>query len=133
MKPFLVLGLLTVLGVSAQTNIKFDFSGGPAPAGWIAVAPTNVYSAAAGFGFEPGATLVPAGSATPALTSSNPFAFSVKVPEGNYRVTAILATDAVATIKAEQRRLMVEHVRPVAGQPVTFIVNVRTPRISDGA
>src|ERR1039458_7351694 len=68
----------------------------------------------------------------PSLASTNPFYFSVKVPEGNYQVTATLDEGSVTTIKAELRRLMVERARTVKGKPATrtFIVNVRTPQIS---
>jgi lysophospholipase L1-like esterase len=53
-------------------------------------------------------------------------------------VTALLndqTGEAVTTVKAEQRRLMLEkiQIRPGAPAARTFIVNVRTPRISETA
>src|SRR5450756_1063536 len=116
----------------AQTGFQFDFSNQP-PKGWTHVAATNLYSPASGYGFEPGAEINGADYAT----SEKPFLFSVKLPEGNYAVTALLndkTGEAVTTVKSEQRRLMLEKVqlRPGTAAARTFIVNVRTPRIADG-
>jgi lysophospholipase L1-like esterase len=117
--------------LSAQTGYKFDFSGGQPVAGWIAISPTNVYSTDPGYGFEPGAVVGGSGAAT----SDQPFYFSAKLPEGNYRVTAVLGgkADATTTVKAELRRLMLEKIHTAAGQTETrdFIVNLRTPQISE--
>lgn len=118
--------------VSAQSAWKFDFSAATPEAGWTHVAPTNFYSTATGYGFEPGAEV----SGSNYLASEKPFLFSVKLPEGNYAVTALLndqTGDSVTTVKSEQRRLMLEKIRIQPGTPAarTFIVNVRTPRISD--
>ena len=113
---------------------EFVFGNGKTKSGWIRVFPTNVYSAAAGYGFEPGAAVT---AADGCITSTNPFYFSVKLPEGNYRVTAALgdpAGESTMTVKAELRRLMLEKVHPAPGKTVTrsFIVNLRTPQIAGG-
>jgi lysophospholipase L1-like esterase len=60
---------------------------------------------------------------------------SVPLVEGNYNVTVTLGdpkTDSTTTVKAEQRRLMLEQVHAKAGEFVTrtFTVNVRTPKIA---
>lgn len=87
--------------------------------------PTSLYTDSLGYGFEPGAS--------PAA-----FSYSFRVPEeGNYKVTVTLgdpATESVTTVKAELRRLMLERVRVAAGASETksFLVNVRTPKISTG-
>lgn len=110
------------------------------------VTPTTMYTEARGFGFE---TTTPLETASPAptsaetdgrsaITASAPFFFSVRLPEGNYRVTITLGNpvaDAVTTVKAETRRLMIERVATKPGQFVqrTFAVNVRTPRLEDGS
>ena len=134
MKPFyaLVAGIsLAATTLPAQTSFKFDFSGGKSQPGWMQVAPTNFYSADAGFGFEPGAEVVSSGAAT----SDRAFYFSAKLPEGNYRVTAVLGgpDESTTTVKAELRRLMLEKVRIPAGKSETrtFIVNLRTPKIGE--
>ena len=115
----------------AQPSYQFDFRSGPPPEGWTRVAATNVYSSAAGFGFEPGAELTDMDG----VSSPKPFLFSVKLPEGNYTVRVLLngpAGGAVTTVKSEQRRLMLEKIsiRPGSTASYSFIVNVRTPRIS---
>jgi lysophospholipase L1-like esterase len=110
-------------GFSAELRFLFGSASGRIDA-------TQTYDAARGHGFEPGATL----TATPdAVTSTAPFYFSAAVPtEGNYRVTVTFPPGTDATVKAELRRLMVEHVVVPAGQPAvtrTFLVNTRTPKI----
>ena len=117
----------------AQTDSKFAFGGKPAR-GWTRVSPTNLYSIATGYGFEPGAVVVaPEGGNY--VASDAPFYFSVKEPEGNYKVTAVFGdgtNESVLTVKAELRRLMLEKVLVAPGKKVTrtFIVNIRTPFIS---
>jgi lysophospholipase L1-like esterase len=121
----------------AQTNTptgyKFDFGSGTPAVGWVQIAPTNLYSAESGFGFEPGANVVVGNNSS---ASTSPFYFSAKLPEGNYKVTVTLGGDAesTATVKAELRRLMLEKVHIDAGKMETrsFIVNIRTPEISTG-
>ena len=96
---------------------KFHFSTGTVAPGVHQVLPGTLFSAETGYGYEPG---------TP------PVFFSVALPEGNYRVTLGLGggLEAVTTVKAELRRLMLENVKSDAKH--TFIVNVRTPRIAPG-
>ncbi|ADG11179.1 rhamnogalacturonan acetylesterase [Caulobacter segnis] len=76
------------------------------------------YDPAAGHGWEPGPGRL----------------FSVKVPEGDYRVALDMGGDQASetTIKAEARRLMLESVRVGAGETETrtIIVNVRRPDLA---
>ena len=122
---------LAAITLCAQTGFKFDFSGNKPASGWIPVAPTNFYSVESGFGFEPGAEM----SVDAAATSDKPFYFSAKLPEGNYRVTAVLGgkDESTTTVKAELRRLMLEKIHVAAGKSETrtFIVNLRTPKIGE--
>jgi len=131
-----ILSLLPALAPPAKaqekTSFKFDFGAGRAAPGWIQVSPANFYSTNTNYGFEPDAAATIAGGC---VTSTNPFYFSVKLPEGNYRVTVTLgdpAGESTTTVKAELRRLMLEKVPVAAGKPVTrsFIVNLRTPQIA---
>ncbi len=131
----LTTAALSLVGGSAQAQARlprqFAFGDHAPQTGWTQVGATNLYSDDAGFGFEPGAALHGADF----LTSEKPFLFSVQLPEGNYAVTALLNNktgDAVTTVKAEQRRLMLEKIQIHPGTlgTRTFIVNVRTPRIS---
>ncbi len=114
-------------------ELKFDFSAGPAKDGFTKVAPTAMYSADTGFGFEPGAQ-VSSGDSGNVTTSDRPFFFSVKVPEGNYNVTVTLGDSTTATtttVKLESGRFMAEKWTVPAGQisTRTFTTNVRTPNL----
>jgi lysophospholipase L1-like esterase len=97
--------LLSSNAFSASSELVFDFSGNAAghPA----------YDVDRGFGFEPDA----------------PARFSVRVPEGNYRVTLDFnrsRTPVNASVLAEQRRLMIEDLEVRKPIERSFIVNVRT-------
>lgn len=103
---------------------------------------TNVaYTPERGYGFLNAENLrtVPAkGNAAfkhGALTSDKPFFFAVDLPEGNYDVAVHLgnpSADTITTVKAENRRLMLEAVktdRNIVSLRV-FTVNVHTPPIA---
>jgi lysophospholipase L1-like esterase len=115
----------------AQTGFKFDFSG-KTKSGWLQITPTNLYSPEAGFGFEPGASVI---AEKNSVASTNPFYFSAKLPEGNYKVSATFGGEnaSTTTVKAELRRLMAEKIQTAAGKSETrtFIVNLRTPKIGE--
>ena len=118
---------------AAQTNLfTFNFGGGPVSPGVISVLPETLYATNTGYGFEPGAEVVVTNGCA---TSASPFYFSVKLPEGNYRVTVTLGEDSgpsVTTVKAELRRLMLYHVQTAPGRSArrTFTVNLRRPEIA---
>lgn len=94
----------SALALAADTWPRiYDF----APGGNGAALPT--YDAARGFGFEP-----------------ETVRFSVRLPEGNYRIVVRLQpAGTVRRILAEQRRLSVEAPR----EENRFVVNVRTPAL----
>jgi lysophospholipase L1-like esterase len=119
---------------------KFIFGSGADVPGYTHVLPTSTFSPDTGFGFEPGADVVAvdrSGNNAPGgsfLSFAKPSRFSVAVPEGNYNVKVILGDaqgTADVTIKAESRRLMLEHVQTPQGQFVTrtFTVNTRTRKL----
>lgn len=89
-------------GVLAASPQTFDL----APGGNAAGHPR--YESHAGFGFEPG----------------EPARFSVRAPEGNYRVTLRFDRPQDLEVYAEQRRLY-------GHAPSSFIVNVRTPALGE--
>jgi lysophospholipase L1-like esterase len=97
-----IVALLLTPGVLGAAPHTFDFS----PRGNAAGRPP--YDAAAGFGFEPG----------PA------WRFSVRVPEGNYRIALDFDRREAVTVFAEQRRCY-------GTQPRALIVNVRTPSLGE--
>ncbi|HZZ30207.1 MAG TPA: rhamnogalacturonan acetylesterase [Pirellulales bacterium] len=157
------LGLLAAIAqagnISAQagqdqTTHKFSFAPGNNISGYTQVSPETTYSKELGYGFEPGAqlkTIEQAGGAAAhaesasgdlphsgCVTSDKPFYFSIALPEGNYKVTVTLgnpAGDSTMTVKAELRRLMLEHVHTEPGkfETHTFDVNIRTPQIAGGS
>jgi lysophospholipase L1-like esterase len=120
-------------------SFKFSF-GTSAPQGFTKVDAAARYSDKQGYGFENiggGFPEVPPDSVkdTGYITAKSPVFFSVKLPEGNYRVTVHLGgtVEGTTTVKAELRRLMLEQIHTAAGQHVskTFAVNVHKPAIRD--
>jgi lysophospholipase L1-like esterase len=106
---------------------RFDLDAAPAVEGHIKVPASAIYSQETGFGFDLGTRPL---QLDWGVTGATPFFFSLALPEGNYRVTARLGDSSAAcvtTIKAESRRLMIEHLRTAAGdrKTVTFAVNIR--------
>jgi len=110
------LFLLTSICLGAQTLPKtFDLANTPR------------YSDDKGYGFDR--------IATPTQGSNKPFYFSVKIPDGNYKVTVKLGSktqDGNTTVRGESRRLFIENLSTKKGQFVeeSFIINKRSPRIT---
>ncbi|HEY1091359.1 MAG TPA: hypothetical protein VGE47_09720, partial [Burkholderiaceae bacterium] len=120
---FLLLGLLSVQAQAVSYVHRFVYVG-PGVSEPTPIYAVEPYSDRSGFGFED----CPLNPDAPL-----PCFFSVKVSDGNYRVTVTLGSHFASetTIKAELRRLMLDAVQVPAGASVerSFIVNVRTPRI----
>jgi lysophospholipase L1-like esterase len=109
-RTWLCLAPITLLAAPAH----FYFG----PNGNEAVLPA--YDTARGFGFEPDA----------------PNKFSARLPEGNYRVTVNMGSRRAAivtSVRAEQRRLMLQDVATARGtfDECSFNVNVRTPDLGE--
>ncbi len=125
-----VYGLFLLALPAGAAGFKFDFGAGNVEPGHTRVTPQTPYDAKRGYGFLPGAATAAPGK--PAIR-----VFAVDVAEGNYDVTLRFGdpTSATATtVKAEQRRLLVEKVETAPGQyeTRTFTVNMRKPAISTG-
>ena len=123
-------GLLFISSAVEAADFKFDFGSGKVQPGYTQVTPQTSYDAKRGFGFLQSATV--AAPDKPAISL-----FAVDVEEGNYDVTMRFGDPKSATsttVKAEQRRLMVEKVETVPGKYEirTFTVNVRKPAMSTG-
>ena len=74
--------------------------------------------------------------AAPKAKSNAPFFYSVKVADGNYKVTVVLGSKKKAgktVVRAENRRLMLDEVSTRKGEFKTFsfVVNKRSPYITD--
>ncbi len=128
---------------ASAVTLKFDFGSNDADEGYTPVTPKDIYSAETGFGFLPGTNISSdafKNNNSPLIdfcTSDKPIMFSTDVPEeGNYRVTVTLGGNKPANmyVKAESRRLMLENVKIAANESkkLTFIVNIRSSRISEG-
>lgn len=96
--------------------------------------PLPLYSEATGYGLDCVDEPQPAKPAAPAV--GKPFYFSVKVPDGNYRVTVTLGNKKKAAetfVRAESRRLMIEGCTTKKGETktVSFVVNKRSTAIND--
>lgn len=125
-----------------RPSFKFDFGTGNLESGYTAIGPQSVYSDVLGYGFDfgtmPNFENRKKGGALKEdfAASDQPFYFSVKVPEGNYKVTVVLG-DAKGTsetwIKAESRRLMVKDAETKKGEfkSETFIVNIKNRNIAN--
>ena len=115
---------------SAQSwSFRFVPEKRAAQSGQILVQPADRYTAASDYGFD--------FIASPErLDRQTPFYFSVRVPDGNYRVTVWLGSKkraAVTTVRAESRRLFVENLATRKGEvrTETFIVHKHSPQIDD--
>jgi lysophospholipase L1-like esterase len=128
---FAILSVTLTCAAAPETNsIAFNF-GCNALSAAVSISPTNFYSDSTGYGFEPGSDVI---ATNGCITSAEPFYFSVKLPEGNYRVTVTLGNSAapsITTVKAELRRLMLYHIDAPPGGLAgrSFVVNLRTPKI----
>jgi lysophospholipase L1-like esterase len=128
---------------STEPNYKFDFGPGSVESGYVQVLPTTIYTNELGYGFEPDAVVeaIDRGGddaiKSDFCTSNKPFLFSIRLPEGNYRINITFGDKnekTNTTVKAELRRLMLENIQTASGEfnTSTIIVNTRTPNISTG-
>ena len=118
MKRQLMILLGALPFVAAAQSFDFDMT-----------KPQPVYNADAGYGYD----ILPAPTKK---TQNEPFYFSVKVDDGNYRVKVELGSKKRAgetTVRAEGRRLMVHNCATKKGKfsIFEFVVNKRSPRIDD--
>lgn len=98
--------------------------------GAVQVLPSQRYGTEVEYGLD----LVPSPKT---LDGTEPWFFSLRVPDGNYRVTLTLGSRkraAVTTVRAESRRLFVENLATRKGElrEVSFIVNKHSPDLPDG-
>lgn len=112
MRIFSILSLLVFCAVAttAQT-VSYDLT-----------KPQPMYSEAVGYGYD----VVEA----PMAKSVSPFYFSVKVPDGNYRVSVRLGSKkrwGETTVRAESRRMIIEKCVTKKGEfrDFSFVINKR--------
>jgi len=126
---------------------EWNFNFGTAdPSDGIPVDGSIVYDQTRGYGFEwsEGINNIQfqafRHSDSTGIASHQPYVFSVLTGEGNFEVTARFATEEPdaqgLTIKAESRRLVVHEpdlrLQPQTASEVSFVTNVRSPRLAQG-
>ena len=134
---YIVIVFVATSVAAQQKSFRFDFGPGKTMKGYTQVTADKKYNEETGYGFDKYSTDLQSADAkkgSPLLSdyisSSKPFYFSVKLPEGNYDVKVILGDPAGttdATMGAECRRVMVEKVRTGKGKyaTVNFTVHVK--------
>ena len=148
------LGLLIAAASSAQrpedrplpppppvhAEFKFAFGPGAPRPSYVHVSPETVYSSELGYGFDFGSKPLDSARNSDPLTggfvttAEPPFFFSVKTPEGNYRVTVMLGDahgESRTTIRTESGHLMAADIVTAPGklETRTFYANVRRPKL----
>jgi lysophospholipase L1-like esterase len=121
------------VGLKNRDQLRFAF-GDSKDKRFLNLTSMATYSPKIGYGFEPGVTLQ---DGIDGLSSNEPFYFSAKLPEGNYRVRATFAASKSPrpiSIKAELRRLMIHNQKVSTDGPTVceFTVNIRRPEYAGG-
>lgn len=122
--------------IICSAQYKFDFGEGKTIAGYKKVSPNTRYNDKAGYGFEFTKDIIAVRNAQTKrvtddyITSSSPFYFSVKLPEGNYNIKIAhgdVMGQSAMTVKAECRRLMIEKAITEKGkfENVFFTIHIR--------
>jgi lysophospholipase L1-like esterase len=122
--------------LAGQPEFKFDFRPGNAAAGYAQVRAEENYSSEKGYGFDFGSKPIDVARVGDGFVTTNesPFFFSVKVPEGNYRITVTLGDpqgDSNTTIRTEAGHIMAVDLVTSRGSMLTrtFYANVRRPQL----
>ncbi len=133
-----LLFLLATLYTTAQSNLNKSFSFGTKNTrdNAVNISEATIYNEATGFGFDFN-TANNAKFSKQALTSKSSVYFSIKLPEGFYKVDLVLGDKKCSetTVKAESRRLMIKELQVEKKDTVhySFTVNVRTPKIDNNS
>lgn len=130
--------------VTAQqkSSFKFDFGTTVTAKGYTVITPQTIYTDAVGYGFINSTSIQAVtrnkkyAATSDFITGSQPFFFSVKIPEGNYDVKVVLGDvngTSATTVRAECRRLFLQNVKTQKGQIKTeaFTVHVKDSLIRD--
>jgi len=140
----LCIAFVAIVFHSFSQGFKFDFGEGNASKGFVKVTPKTTFNYQTGFGFSQadevkavtrkGKNIV----TNDFITSSKPFFFSVKLPDGNYDVKVTLGdieSTSATTVRAECRRLFLQNIRTKKGEIVTktFTVHVKDSLIRDAS
>ena len=139
-KAYLVFVVVVIVNsheAFCQKKWQFDFGNGSTKEGFMHIDIKTMYSDSLGYGFEASQSLTSHKNkkikdplTSDYITSSDPFFFSVLVPEGNYDVEVVLGDNqgtSETVIRAECRRAMSDLVVTQSGEisTVKFTVHVR--------
>jgi lysophospholipase L1-like esterase len=127
-----------------ESGWRFDFGTAKIAPGYTAVVPSVKYDEAIGYGFENATELVAVNRKGLAaledgfVTSTKPFYFSVKVPEGNYNVRLTLGDkegESDIAVRAECRRMMINRLQTKKGEIKTaeFTLHIRDSLIRNAS
>ncbi|WP_462250827.1 rhamnogalacturonan acetylesterase [Ferruginibacter sp.] len=139
---FALILIVSVVNAQPKTNYKFDFGSTAAAKGYTAITPQNIYTDASGYGFINSSDIKAVtrnkknAATSDFITSSKPFFFSVKIPEGNYDLKIILGDvsgTSATTVRAECRRVFLKNIQTKKGEikSETFTVHVKDSIIRD--
>lgn len=112
-----IAALFTPYWAMSQTTFDFDMTKSQ-----------PIYSDSIGYGYD----IISA----PNAQKNSPFYFSIKVPDGNYKVKIEIGSKkriGNTTVRAENRRLFLENINTRKGEIIEyeFIVNKRSPQINE--
>lgn len=137
-KPFKIICIGFIIcfncSISAQNKVtKFNFGTKATSNSEIAIVSNKSFSKDLGYGFDFD-TAKNVEITKNAFSSNSPIYFSVKLPEGNYKVEIVMGSikkNTQTTVKAESRRLMLDRIYVAKNQELTtsFNINIRTPKI----
>lgn len=129
-----LLSFILFLSANAQEKAstkEFNFGTNASKKSGTLINNAVAYKDATGYGFDL-QTETNVSFDKKSISATKPFYFSVKLPEGNYSVEVVVGgnNNAVTTVNAESRRLMLREIATKPNEVVTqrFIVNVRTAK-----
>ncbi len=139
---FALVWMSATVSAQVKNSFKFDFGTTAVAKGYTAVTPSSIYTDAAGYGFISTNDLTGVSRNkknsinSDFISSTTPFFFSVKIPEGNYDVKVTLgdvAGTSATTVRAECRRLFLQNITTKKGEvrTETFTVHVKDSIIRD--
>lgn len=125
--------------IAEQIVREFSFGDAKKDKAVISLMESQPYTDAKGYGFDfLTEQNVRIDLKNKSLFGDKPFYFSVKVPEGNYKITityrGLKDKPYYSTVRSESRRLQVENQEVVPNRSVnrTFVVHIKDPKIASG-
>jgi len=119
---------------SKDLTKKFYFGEKPCETSGVIIDKPFIYNDSSGYGFD-FQSIKNIVFNKKSITTEESIYFSVKLPEGNYKVDVVLGgkKKSNTSIKVESRRLMLKELKLEKKDTIhySFVVNVRTPKITN--